>query len=96
MEKQPESVKVPLTVAERKHQLERGSIAAIAEVLGIDRSYVTKVVAGEVFPKTAKGRATLRRARAAVARKLGVSVAIAFPESAPQTNQDAAPLQAAS
>lgn len=87
---------MPLTVAERKHRLPYGAMKAVAEAVKKDRSYVAKVVAGEVFPKTQKGRDTLREVQVAVARRLRVPVAIAFPESVSQTNQDTAPLQAVS
>lgn len=79
---------MPLTTAERKHRLPHGARRAVATALHIDPSYVTKVVAGEAFPKTERGRATLRRVQVALARKLALPVDEAFP---PITQHEAAP-----
>lgn len=73
---------MPLTVAERKHRLPHGALTELAaQERDFAISYLSAVMAGEVHPKTERTRLKLRRARRALARKLGVSVAEAFPES---------------
>jgi transcriptional regulator with XRE-family HTH domain len=70
-----------LTVAERKHQMPSGAQREVATALGVKESFVSEVMAGEVFPKRPGTKAKVRRVQVALARKLGVSVAEAFPES---------------
>lgn len=81
---------MPLTIAERKHRLPHGASRSVARAIGVDPSFVTKVMAGEVFPKTDRGRVTLRRVQVALARHIGEKVGDVFPEM----NQEAAPAMA--
>ena len=70
---------MPLSTAERKHRLPFGSQKEIAEAEGVSEAYVSLAVADEIRPKTKPSQAKLRRIRARIARKLGVSVAEAYP-----------------
>lgn len=62
---------MPLTIAERKHLMPFGAQREVAEEQQVDAAYVSKVMAGEVIPKTAASRKKLRRVQVALARKLG-------------------------
>lgn len=80
-----------LSVAERKHQMPHGAQREVAETESVAMSYVSAVMAGEVFPKTDRSRLKLRRVQKALAKKLGVPVADAFPEgSAPKAEAQVA------
>jgi transcriptional regulator with XRE-family HTH domain len=70
---------MPLSVAERKHRLPFGAQREVAAAEQVDRAYVSKVMNGEIFPKTPPARKKLRRVQVALARKLGVTVDEAFP-----------------
>jgi transcriptional regulator with XRE-family HTH domain len=74
---------MPLTIAERKHRMPFGAQREVAAAEGVDRGYVSKVMNGEVFPKTPDKKKQLRRVQVALARKLGVTVDEAFPPSEP-------------
>ena len=78
---------MPLTVAERKHLMPHGAQKEVAEAEGVAVSYVSAVMAGEVFPKTEPSRQKLRRVQRALARKLGRTIADAFPETVAHTEQ---------
>lgn len=56
----------------------------------VDPGYVSKVMNGEIRPKTLPSRKKLRRVQVAIARKLGRTVDEVFP----QTKQEAAPVLA--
>jgi hypothetical protein len=74
---------MPLTIADRKHLMPHGAQREIAADLGVDESYVSRVVAEAIHPRTARGRKQLRRIQVAVARKLGITVDEAFPPAEP-------------
>jgi hypothetical protein len=76
-----------LTVAERKHLMPHGAQGEVAEAERVAESYVSAVMAGEVRPKTERSRLKLRRVQRALARKLGRTIADAFPESQPAVEQ---------
>lgn len=78
---------MPLTTAERKHLMPYGAQKEVATEQGATEAYVSLAMNGEVRPKTEAGRQKLRRIQEALAAKLGVPVAEAFPE----TIQEAAP-----
>lgn len=82
----------PLSASDRKERIPHGAQREIATDLGLAESYVSAVITGDARPKTARARKTVRRVQVAIARKLGVPVDVAFP----QTTQDATPLAAAS
>ena len=70
---------MPLTVAERKQRMPHGAQQNVAARLSVADSYVSAVMAGEVFPKTKRTRTKLRRVQVALAREIGVAVDEAFP-----------------
>lgn len=80
---------MPLSVMERKHLLEHGAQLEIAQDLGVSRSLVSQVNSDAYRPRTARGRATLRRVQVAIARKLGrrVDEAFAPPEVPPAATE---------
>lgn len=56
-----------------------GSQREIAAELEIDASYVSRVVSGDIRPKTANGRQQLLRVQIAVAQKLDRPLEDVFP-----------------
>lgn len=70
---------MPLSIAERKHQMPFRAQAQVADAEGVAESYVSAVMNGTVHPKTDETRKKLRRVQVALARKLGVTVDEAFP-----------------
>jgi len=70
---------MPLTIAERKHQMPRGAQRDVVKETGFSDTYISAVVCGEVRPKTPAARARLRKAQVALARKLRMPVDEAFP-----------------
>ena len=58
-----------------------GAQKEIAADLGIDNSYVSRAVSGDIRPKTAAGRQQLQRVQAAIAEKLARSIEDVFPET---------------
>jgi len=74
---------MPLSIAERKHRLPMGAQKEIAREAGVSTTVVSEVVSEEYNPKTPKGRATERRIRVRVARKLGMKVDDVFPPTPP-------------
>lgn len=72
---------MPLSVAERKHLMPYGARKDVADELAIDPTYVSKVMNGEVFPKSETGRKKLRRVQVALARKFGRPVDEVFPQA---------------
>lgn len=74
---------MPLTIAERKHQMPRGAQLEVSAKERVDPGYVSRVMNGELRPKTPVGRKKLRRVQVALARKLGVTVDEAFPPDEP-------------
>ncbi len=68
-----------LSIAERKHLMPHGAQREIAADLAIDASYVSRVLSGDIRPKTANGRDQLRRVQAAIAQKLELPVDEVFP-----------------
>lgn len=76
---------MPLSIAERKHQMPFGAQLDVARAEGVSKSYVTAVMNGEVFPKTPRTRKQLRRVQVALARKLGRPVADVFPDTEQET-----------
>ena len=70
----------PLTPAERRYLLPRGSQKEIAEEAGFKRSYISAVIDNAVRAKTDPAKRRRHLARVAVARRLGLPVALAFPE----------------
>jgi transcriptional regulator with XRE-family HTH domain len=79
---------MPLTIAERKHQMPFGAQLEVAKAEGVSPSYVSAVMRDEVLAKTVPTQKKLRRVQVAIARKIGVTVDEAFP---PQTKEEAAP-----
>jgi hypothetical protein len=79
---------MPMTVADRVHQMPHGAQRVVARDLGLAESYVSAVITGDARPKTARGRKTVRRVQVAIARKLSVTVDEAFP---PDAQQETAP-----
>jgi transcriptional regulator with XRE-family HTH domain len=79
---------MPLTIAERLHQMPHGAQAEVVRELGLSRTYVSAVMNDEVRPKTEPTRLKLRETQEALAAKLGRPVDEVFPEA----NQEAAPL----
>lgn len=71
---------MPLTIAERKHQMPFGAQLEVAKAEGVSPSYISAVMSDEVFPKTPATRKKLRRIQVALARKLGKPVDEAFPQ----------------
>lgn len=82
---------MPLTIADRKHQMPYGAQKEVATDESVTETYVSLVMGDAVNPKTAEGRKKLRRVQVAIARKLGRRVDDVFP----QTNQETAPPMAA-
>jgi hypothetical protein len=74
---------MPLTIAERKHQMPHGAGLEIAEKEKVHPAYVSRALADEIRPKTRPAKKKLRRVRVAIARKLGVTVDEAFPPAEP-------------
>lgn len=62
---------MPLSIAERKHLMPFGAQRAVSAEQHVDPAYVSKVMNGEVFPKTLVSKKKLRRVQVALARKLG-------------------------
>lgn len=62
---------MPLSIAERKHLMPFGAQREVSAEQRVDPGYVSKVMNGEVFPKTLTSRKKLRRVQVAIARKLG-------------------------
>jgi hypothetical protein len=74
---------MPLTIAERKHRMPSGAQREVARELRVDPSYVSRVMADDIRPKTRLGRKSVRRVQVAIARKLGMTVDEAFPPAEP-------------
>ena len=74
---------MPLTIAERKQRLRHGAQIEIAREVGVSRAVVSEVVSESYRPKTDQGRATERRIRVRIARKLGMRVDDVFPPQFP-------------
>jgi transcriptional regulator with XRE-family HTH domain len=72
---------MPLSIAERKHLMPYGAQKEIAADLGIDNSYVSRVLSGDIQPKTAAGRQQLHRIQLAIAEKLERPIEDVFPET---------------
>jgi hypothetical protein len=81
---------MPLTVAERKHLMPYGARKDVASELQVDGTYVSRVMNGEVIPKTELGRKKLRRVQVALARKLGRTADEVFPPEIAHTTEPAA------
>ena len=81
---------MPLTVAERKHLLTQGAQRDIAREAGVSEALVSEVVSDSYRPKTDRGRATERRIRVRIARKLGMKVDDVFPPKAEPTESTVA------
>lgn len=62
---------MPLSVAERKHQMPFGAQRAVSAEQRVDPGYVSKVMNDEIHPKTPSAQKKLRRVQVALARKLG-------------------------
>lgn len=69
---------MPLTVAERKHRLPHGAQKKIAAKRHVDRAYVSRAVASEVFPKTERAQLKLAGVLRDVAACLGLPLEDAF------------------
>lgn len=78
---------MPLTTADRKHQMPFGAQREVAAEQGVTEAYVSLTMNDLVQPRTEAGRKKLRRVQVALARKLGVTVDEAFPP----TKEEAAP-----
>jgi hypothetical protein len=81
---------MPLSIAERKHQMPFGAQRAVSAEQRVDPAYVSKVMNDEIHPKTPTAQKKLRRVQVALARKLGRRVDDVFggdiapaPESVP-------------
>lgn len=74
---------MPLSIADRKHLLGKqfGVQRELAAELGVHHTYVSRVVNGEVIPKTLHSQKKLRRTQVAIARKLRRRVAEVFPKN---------------
>lgn len=70
---------MPLSIAERKHLMPHGAQREIAAELGIDASYVSRVLSDDIRPKTENGRQQLHRVQTAVAQKLELPFGEVFP-----------------
>lgn len=65
---------MPLSIAERKDRLPHGGVKEIAAKIGADSGYVSRMMAGEVFPKTDRTKKKLRRGFRAAAKLIGLPV----------------------
>lgn len=83
---------MPLTVAERLHRAPHGVQRDVAAELGLSKTTVSKIMRGEMVPKTPKAKATMRKVQVAVARRLRLPVDEVFP---PEHKAEAAPFAAA-
>lgn len=83
---------MPLTIAERKHLMPRGARKDVAAEQLVDGTFVSRVMNGEVLPKTEPGRKKLRRIQVALARKLGRTVDEVFPPDVPAAHTERAVL----
>lgn len=82
---------MPLSIAERKHQMPFGALREVSAEQRVDPGYVTRVMNGEITAKTPPSRKKLRRVRVALARKLGKPVDEVFPPE-PRAVPGATPL----
>lgn len=81
---------MPLTTAQRKDSMPFGAQREVAIELQVDPAYVSKVMDDAVRPKTEASRKKLRRTQVAIARKLRLPVAEAFPQTNDEAPQDLA------
>lgn len=74
---------MPLTIADRKHQMPYGAQREVASEQKCTEAYVSLVMSDDVRPRTEVARKKLRRVRVALARKLGRPVDDVFPPETP-------------
>lgn len=67
-----------LTPAERKYRMPYGEAKKIARRRRVNQAYITRAMAGQIFPKSKRAKDKLRRVQVDIALAMGLPLEVAW------------------